>query len=415
MHYGFLLSTFINYINTLSYEKIVCIYRKAVYERYFLQLNKKIIKSICKENNYFHMSDIKIKKYEKGDEYGIIELLNKTFTNWHQKSNCSQIEYWRWKYLKNPFPENFVTLALDGQRTVGCFHSFPQRIKIGENVYNSSTGTDLAVDQDYRNLGIYGKMRKLQRNLEKEKIFFHYGVSNNPILIKKNIKENHGKLPYVPLTYVKIDDLNLHIEKTGKISLTQKYGFKAIKLFNKVIKTKSNNEEDNVDIIQVNQFNEEVDKFWNKICGNYNFIVERKMTYLNWRYCDTNCNNYIVFKAEKNNEFMGYMVLKILINEDNYQYGYIVDIIGIKKEIVNILLKMAINFFKENSVNIIQWQITQNHPYIILAVEHNFVNSRKIHPLDYPRETLQIGIDEKKLQQSLPDKIHFAFGDYDFA
>jgi hypothetical protein len=56
--------------------------------------------------------------------------------------------------------------------TVGCFHSFPQRIKIGENVYNSSTGTDLAVDQDYRTLGIYGKMRKLQRNLEKNKIFF---------------------------------------------------------------------------------------------------------------------------------------------------------------------------------------------------------------------------------------------------
>jgi hypothetical protein len=180
-------------------------------------------------------------------------------------------------------------------------------------------------------------------------------------------------------------------------------------------KPKRNSEADNIKITRIDRFDERIDNFWDKISEQYNFIVERKVSYLNWRYCDAQCNDYSVLMAEEGGEITGYIVLKTLKIENGYQFGYVVDLIGTHVDAANALMEVAVNFFKEKDVNIVQWQITNDHPYASLAAEQGFVNSRKVHPLDYPTETARIGADETKLKQSRPDQIHFVFGDYDFA
>ena len=362
------------------------------------------------------MSEVQIRPYEIGDEAGIVELLNKTFTKWPKQSVCNPIDYWRWKYLKNPYQDKFIVLALDGEKVVGCFHTMLQMIKIGDNVYSSSTGTDLAVDQSYRNQGLYKKMREVQRNLEKDKIAFHYGVSNNPILIATNLKEKHGALPHIPYVYVKIDDIDMHMKNTGKIPIHKKYGFKVLKLLNKLRITNKISEFRRIKINHITKFGDAIEEFWRKISGHHNFIVERRSKYLNWRYCDSQCNDYTVMEAVENNEILGYMVLKINNTENNYQFGFIVDLLALRnrEDAAEALLSTAIDFFKAENVNIVRWQITNHHPYTSIASRHGFLNSRQINPLDYPRETARIRIDEAKLKDSPPNMIHFAFGDFDW-
>jgi predicted N-acetyltransferase YhbS len=136
------------------------------------------------------VSVIQIRPYEKGDESAIVELLNTVFKGWHPQLKCSSMDFWRWKYIKNPYTKNFTVLTIDDERVVGCFHGLAQRIKIGEKIYLSSSGTDLAVEEAYRNKGLYKKMRALQRELEKNNVFFHYGVSNNIVLAKINLRKS---------------------------------------------------------------------------------------------------------------------------------------------------------------------------------------------------------------------------------
>ena len=362
------------------------------------------------------MSVIQIRPYEKGDESAIVELLNTVFKGWHSQLKCSSMDFWRWKYIKNPYTKNFTVLTIDDERVVGCFHGLTQRIKIGEKIYLSSSGTDLAVEEAYRNKGLYKKMRALQRELEKNNVFFHYGVSNNIVLAKINLRENHGFLPYPPYVYMKIKDINLHIKKTRKLSFQKKLGYKGLNLFNKLTNMNRTIGVSEIDVRQITSFGENADRFWGKIAGDYNFIVERSRQYLNWRYCDPQCDEYNVLEATENGEMLGYAVLRIVETDEDYLTGFIVDLLTLsdREDAVTALTGEAVRFFEEKNINIVQWQITKDHPNTRIASRYGFLNSRIVNPLDYPRETTHIEANEERLQQSPPNKIHFIYGDSDW-
>ena len=76
------------------------------------------------------MSELIIRQYEEGDEVGIVELLTKTFPKWSKQLICDPIDFWGWKYQKNPLKDQYNIVALDGKKIVGCFHSLSLRIKI---------------------------------------------------------------------------------------------------------------------------------------------------------------------------------------------------------------------------------------------------------------------------------------------
>ncbi len=87
-----------------------------------------------------------IRPYQPGDEEDIIKLLEKVFKGWPLYDiPCSPLDHWRWKYIDNPL-KNYTTVALDKERIIGCDHTIPQKIKIGDKVLLCGTSTDVAVD-----------------------------------------------------------------------------------------------------------------------------------------------------------------------------------------------------------------------------------------------------------------------------
>ncbi|MFQ6077489.1 MAG: GNAT family N-acetyltransferase, partial [Candidatus Bathyarchaeia archaeon] len=101
--------------------------------------------------------------YQEGDEKGIVELLNLVWDGWpHLDLDCSPLEHWRWKYKANPIKKRFIMVAESDGRIIGCHHSIPVHIKVGDETLFCTTGADLAVHPGYRGLVVY---RKLSREL----------------------------------------------------------------------------------------------------------------------------------------------------------------------------------------------------------------------------------------------------------
>ena len=78
-------------------------------------------------------TDHVVRPYKPGDEDQIIQLLDVVFDGWpHFNIPCTPLEHWEWKYLDNPRKKYFASVAEVDGRIVGCCHSIPVRIKIGE-------------------------------------------------------------------------------------------------------------------------------------------------------------------------------------------------------------------------------------------------------------------------------------------
>ena len=364
-------------------------------------------------------SDYSVRPYHPGDEEGIVELLELVFDGWpHFDLECTPLDHWKWKYLDNPTTNAVLSVAVSNNEIVGCFGLFIQRIKIGDRIFLGSNGVDVAVHPDFRRLGIYNKLWSLINELKiNTGIKFHYGVEGNPILIRKNLRLGFYLFPFSAMQFIKIRDIDLHFRLVPtKYAYFKKYGFQLLKLYNKfkTSLTGSPSLADDFNIYEIKSFDDRIKVFWDEIKDHYNFIIERNKNYLNWRYCDSRGGKYIVKIAENNGRILGYSVIRINKYKTEYPTGYIVDIITLpdRFDVVNKLVKNAVQYFDGNNINLIQTLVIKHHPYEEVFRTHGFLNIKSKLYLNYPPD-VKIDDDLNKFHKSSRDRIYFSYGDYD--
>ena len=180
--------------------------------------------------NYFHRS------YSIGDEEEIVELLKLVFDGWpHFDLSCSPLEHWRWKFEDNPLKIILITLGICDEKIVGCYHSVPLRLKIGDIVILANAGADLAVHPDFRGIGIAKKMRELRKELMiKRGVNFEMGITLNPIWIE-SLSKIRNTFPYNLIEFIRIQDIDLHLQmRQRKHVWPKKFLLRLVKQFNKL-------------------------------------------------------------------------------------------------------------------------------------------------------------------------------------
>jgi hypothetical protein len=88
-----------------------------------------------------------VRLYREGDEEKIVELLIQSFPGWSEIENS--LEYWRWKYQgwkNNPI----IAVAFAGEKMIGCSHDVILNVKIGDQIFETNVGDDLATHPDAR-------------------------------------------------------------------------------------------------------------------------------------------------------------------------------------------------------------------------------------------------------------------------
>jgi hypothetical protein len=358
-----------------------------------------------------------VRAFQPGDEEEIVKLLKLVFDGWPNFDLiCSPLEHWRWKYQDNPLGMNRIAVGVSNNIMIGCDHSLPLRIKIGNRVYLSTQGVDTAVHSDFRGMAIFNKMMDLVIKMRKETgVQLHYFLTWN-LILRKSLPKLYREFPHIVMRLYRIHDVNLQLRKQPiKNALIYKYGFHLVKLANRCRNSLRLHTPSSYDfhIRKITHFDERIEMFWKEIKDHYNFIVERSQGYLNWRYIDSRGGDYLVKIAEANGKILGYMVLRINKRQIDYPIGYFVDLLTLpnRLDVTNALVEDAVNYFDGNNINIIICLIIKNHPYKAILKRHGFITRRERIPLSY-REYAEIE-ELRKLETGSPSSIHFAYGDLD--
>lgn len=358
-----------------------------------------------------------VRPFQPGDEKGIVELLELVFDGWPKFDiPCSPLEYWRWKYQKNPLRMDQIAVGVSDHRIVGCLHSFSLKIKVGNKICLGTQALDLVVHPEFRRKVIFKKMLDLATKMRKESgSQFHYYLTWNPWL-NKHLSKSYREFPYVITRLYRIHDIGLQLRKQlVKYAFIYRCGFHLVKLANRCRNALRPCCPPSYDfqIGKMIHFDERMERFWEEIKVHYQFIVERSQDYLNWRYCDPRCGGYLVKIAQRDAKILGYMVLRIDRHRPDYPIGYIVDLLTLPNQldVATALVEDAVSYFDSHQINMVLCMIKKNHPCEAILKRNGFITKRERVPLLY-KEYAEIE-ELKRSEASSSSRIHFAYGDLD--
>ncbi|MFQ6089750.1 MAG: GNAT family N-acetyltransferase, partial [Candidatus Methanofastidiosia archaeon] len=112
-----------------------------------------------------------MRRYQEGDEEKIVFLMNSVKYGWHS------LEYWRWKYKKNPFGffKN-IFIAEDEGRLVGHSAIIPIGFKFFDRTLLGAQDLDAVTLPEYRLSGIYTNLARTNFRKARKDIKFTYGI-----------------------------------------------------------------------------------------------------------------------------------------------------------------------------------------------------------------------------------------------
>jgi len=256
-------------------------------------------------------------EYRNQDREKCLELFEKVY----QRTLTKQ--FWDWRYSKLGRPIRY--LAWEEDQIVGHYVVHPIPFKIFDHVENILFSMTVMVHPDFRG-----------RNLFQELAEYVYEDAS-----KRNYK--------LVIGFPNKNSEKIHFQKLG----WKNFG-NPPEYFVEVNNLKNNqNKELKFDIKQIKRFDNEVDELWKKFEKNYNYIVPRNSTYLNWRFVDyprifkNDNSEYFFFLLKDNDKLLSYFILKKFNNEK----CHLVDYFGfLDSSIINFILIYSLKFCNKNNL-----------------------------------------------------------------
>ncbi len=320
-------------------------------------------------------NDLTFRVYSPGDEEKIVNLLKNNFLKWRRLP--SAIDNWKWKYLNSPL-KSFIVVCSDADEIVGVVHLIILSMKLGDSIFLCSYADDGAVSSGYRGRGIYAHIRKIMKEYEiKNRIDYRYFATENPIISKYEMKDGFKQLPFFISHMIKVKNIKKFLSRNQKNSLIMNIGIRGMIGLNKIrniLKSKSVKSVD-FSIVKANEFDYRIDAFWEKAKKGFDYIVEKKIDYLNWKK-DRPGRHSQIKMAILDNEIIGFSILSILVS-NGYVEGDIRALLVIpdRLDVADLLIEDACKYFDENNVDVIYYPVTKNHPYQKLALSHYFIDA----------------------------------------
>ncbi len=370
-------------------------------------------------------SDCVIRLYQAGDEDKLVKLLVDVFKPWPQIDlDCSLLDHWKWKFIDNPAYKDtspHVVAEYKGE-IIGVSHGMWYYTKVGDETYFSSKGADVVVNQNYRGMRVFTRISELKdktnTNYGRQ---FSYGLTENPLLINRTSRPTPNFLFPLPLkNLLKIENINKffthYLKETNPWRrLYLKIGLIGSKMVNRLSNMQPKTPElKDVQFKEISTFDERIDKFYDKIKPNYYFIVGRTMKYMNWRYCDKRGGDFKVWVAEKNDEIIGYLVLRVNSLDKDNPVGYIIDVLALngREDVVDYFVKFSVDYFKAKGLNMVRAQLVGGHAYERILNKYGFLDGGSKSHLTYTPH-LAAAEDIDKFRKAPATMLHYPYGEGD--
>ena len=217
------------------------------------------------------MMSLKIRKYKKRDEIGFFNLDRELEE--HPFNRRSKLNY-IWKFNdKNQFGKSISFFATYKKKIIAHFGAIPLGWYLNSKYTLGSCSIAMMVTPEWQSKGLIKFVGdKVFDDLKKNKVDFVYGFPNEKAyLLHKNI-----------WNYKDAFVQNLYLINRKKI-------------------IEENNKE--FVIAPINKFKKSFDLFWSKNRKDYKNILDRRSSFLNWRYLkrpDDQYKPFFVYQKKKN-------------------------------------------------------------------------------------------------------------------
>lgn len=355
--------------------------------------------------------------YRAGDEEKIVQLLDTVFNGWPSFDLVhSAIDYWRWRYRDYPDKPGVIVVYQADDEIVGCTHSSPRYMKIGDKLCSGCLGGDIAILKTFRRRGIASAMIRLATRLRKEAgMRFTYYETRNPRLLH-SFKKTAFQLPFQSRHLVRIKDINLHLRRQQHDKRWLKSCvFKSQKAWNHLTHLRRKNDcGRQLKLAELETFDERFDLFWDQVSKHYSLMVQRDRRYLNWRYCDLRGGNYKVKYAEDADGIQGYIVLRIDTTDKDYPIAYIVDFLckADHPDAAQALIADSLNHFDQQGVSSVHCLVPKKHPYRKLFAGHGFVDTME-RTIIFLQANMPMEEQMAALKFIGPGQAYYSYGDID--
>jgi hypothetical protein len=281
---------------------------------------------------------------------------------YHSKYILLNDKFFDWQFSQNPFncfEEYSMKIISLKEKILGHLGFIPISIKMFEKNYTGVFLLNLMVDEKCRGFGLgtrlimdamneFSLCYTLGYNTKTEKMYLRLGnwtpMGNLRRFIKILNKENVKK----------IAQSDVEFEESSEKEVS---GF---------------------DFIKIEEFDESIDEFWEKIKYKYPITINRTKEYLNWRYSNHPILKYDIYVCKKLEKIKGYVVTRTELPEENnvkYRIGRTIDFIS-EDSAEEFILNSIVKIMRSNKTDFIDFFFSGNF-HIKSLISQGFVENNK--------------------------------------
>jgi GNAT superfamily N-acetyltransferase len=325
-----------------------------------------------------------VRKFSMSDVSGIVRLLNIVF-----KPTCPFTEeWWLWKYQNNPagfWGERGDTwIAEDKGKIVGHYAVIPLRIKIDSGTAIAGQSVDTAVHPEYRRMGIFSTLaRKVYADIQ-DRYSFLFGY---PSEMAYRGFLDLGWKDYPVNELVKFIDYERPL---GSLLSSNLYAWAARALLKtwqtakRVSSIQNINRKfkgEDVTMERKDKFEDELDAFWRIEREESTVVLERTVSYLNWRFSKIFGDYQIwVGKSVRDGRVIGYSVFRRTNFRKVKNVLDIVDLCALPKEDKFILsaIDLSLKISEEKDLDLIHVRVPIWHDYNKIISSRGFIGVESV-------------------------------------
>ncbi len=295
--------------------------------------------------------EIVIGRRQPEDEEALERMYAEVFGAEAARLNRSR---WQWQYHENPHcpaegPEIWVAKeGKEGGEVLGQYASMPVRLKVKDQIVRASWGMDVMVRSSLQRKGVGSRLFLYwDQNVEAS---LGLGLSlASYTLFQKLQWHDVGPVP----CYTRIlDPARLLARRIGSIPARLVSPFAKTLLGATFPARGSRSTIAPVDVQPLEgAFGDGFDRLWEKASPGFDFVAERKATYLEWKYHRAPHVSYEIFQALRDGEVAGFIVLRAA-ETGGVRLGLVVDLFAHPEDraVLDTLLDRAAEWGRKNRV-----------------------------------------------------------------
>ena len=232
------------------------------------------------------------------------ELLNFLRTAYADNPRMSDVYFWDWHFLKNPYIEADnppVWIAKAGDEIVGQLAATPVRLKVSDEEKRAMWILDLIVRPDWRRKGLGKKLVAAAEKYCPLGLGINTVAQHSTALLESLGWAMFGKVP----RYNKLLYPGEALREISRIKIARRFANAVFA----PLRPRFDTSDFEKNLRRVEKFDSSFDELWRESSVQWTCAVVRETAFLNWQYVNQPGKKYDILACYENEKLLGYAVL----------------------------------------------------------------------------------------------------------